>query len=275
LQRFGSTTVLAAILESRPMQSWTLKQSIDGKNKERIYEMISNLAAMIAFDLQSSISANSWKSLKHYTNALDAYYKYSLLKNPDFLSFAANESIKAIRSEKRYKKPYDLLNVLELTYINIGRSNDAIEYSKKAFGQDFSSPYAWFNQGSILFYLEKYDHAIEAYNTAIEIDPQYAEAWNDEGTAHHSLNRYEDAIKAYNKAIEIDPQYAETWHNKGTALHSLNRYDDAIKAYNKAIEINPQYTEAWHNKGTALNGLRRTDEANAAFAKAKELGYTG
>jgi tetratricopeptide (TPR) repeat protein len=41
----------------------------------------------------------------------------------------------------------------------------------------------WYNKGNDLLHLDKYDEAIQAYNKAIEIDPQYAYAWNNEGFA--------------------------------------------------------------------------------------------
>ena len=35
------------------------------------------------------------------------------------------------------------------------------------------------------------------------------------------MGRSEEAIQAFDKAIEIDPQFAMAWNNKGDALNSL------------------------------------------------------
>ncbi len=44
------------------------------------------------------------------------------------------------------------------------------------------------------------------------------------------LKRYEEAIEAYEKAIEINPQYTDAWYNKGFCLSELKRYEEAIEA---------------------------------------------
>jgi tetratricopeptide (TPR) repeat protein len=45
--------------------------------------------------------------------------------------------------------------------------------------------------------------------------------------------------QAFDKAIEINPQNSLAWYNKGITLRHLNKYEEAIKAYEKAIESNP------------------------------------
>ncbi|GIU71488.1 MAG: hypothetical protein KatS3mg003_0967 [Candidatus Nitrosocaldaceae archaeon] len=129
--------------------------------------------------------------------------------------------------------------------------------------------YLYGAKGYALTKLQRYEEAIEAYNKALEINPNYAEAWNNKGYALAKLQRYEEAIEAYNKALEINPNYAEAWNNKGYALDELQRYEEAIEAYNKALEINPNYAEAWNNKGIALDELQRYEEAIEAYNKAR------
>jgi tetratricopeptide (TPR) repeat protein len=51
------------------------------------------------------------------------------------------------------------------------------------------------------------------------------------------LGRYEEAIEAYNEAIKIDPQFAFAWNNKGLALSSLGRYEEAEQCFQRAIEF--------------------------------------
>ena len=133
----------------------------------------------------------------------------------------------------------------------------------------------WNNEGAVLNGLGKYDEAIQAYEKAIEINPQYALAWNGKGVALSVQGKYDEAITAFDRAIEINPQDASAWNNKGNALDSQGKYDEAIQAYDKAIEIDPQMATVWNNKGRALKSFGRTAEADAAFSKAKELGYNG
>ena len=66
------------------------------------------------------------------------------------------------------------------------------------------------------------------------------DAWSNTGLALGNLNKYEDAMEAFDKAIEINPQDSDAWYNKRLALTKLNKYDEAMKTYDKAIEIHPQ-----------------------------------
>ncbi len=130
----------------------------------------------------------------------------------------------------------------------------------------------WYNKGIALYGQGKYDEAIQAFDEAIEINPQNADTWNNKGTALANLGKYDEAIQAFNEAIALDPKYAYAWYSKGNALVNLGKYDEAIKAYDKAIEINPRDARAWNNKGYALKMLGRTTASDLAYAMAKELG---
>ena len=115
----------------------------------------------------------------------------------------------------------------------------------------------WYNEANALLNQRKYDEAIQACDSAIQIDPQDAGAWNIKGLAlynlsHYNQSKYDEAIQAYNSAIQINPQYTEAWNNKGLALLDQGKYDEAIQAYNSAIQINPQDEIAWNWKGIAL-----------------------
>ena len=55
----------------------------------------------------------------------------------------------------------------------------------------------------------------------------------------YNLNKYEEAIECYDKAIQINPNYSNAFNIKGHALYNLNKYEETIECYDKAIQINP------------------------------------
>jgi tetratricopeptide (TPR) repeat protein len=67
------------------------------------------------------------------------------------------------------------------------------------------------------------------------------------GNALKDLGKLDEAIQAYNKALAIKPDYAEAFNNMGNALKEQGKLDEAIEAYNKAISIKPDYAEAYNN----------------------------
>ncbi len=100
-----------------------------------------------------------------------------------------------------------------------------------------------------------------------------AEEWHDKGIALSRLGRYEEALDAYNKALEINPQYAKAWYNKGDALYVLNRYEETLEAYEKAVKLDPldQDAEVWSNISYALKMTGRDRESMEAFNVAYEM----
>jgi tetratricopeptide (TPR) repeat protein len=48
---------------------------------------------------------------------------------------------------------------------------------------------------------------------------------------------FKEAIEAYEKALEIKPDYYEAYYGIGVAYASSNKFKEAIEAYEEAIEI--------------------------------------
>lgn len=158
--------------------------------------------------------------------------------------------------------------------------NKVIEIGGKDVGDELLLSNAWSGKGYDLAMLGRYNESAEAFDKAIELNPQNAvHTWYANATALNASGLYSDAAKAYDKTIELSKDNitaAQAYNGKGSALFKLGRYDEAVKAYDNAIELFPSERmsgSTWYEKGIALKVLGRTDEAAAALARAKELGY--
>jgi tetratricopeptide (TPR) repeat protein len=58
------------------------------------------------------------------------------------------------------------------------------------------------------------------------------------GLAYTKLGRFEKALEAYEKAIEIKPDFDEAYYSMGIAYTLLNEFDKALEAYEKSIVLN-------------------------------------
>jgi len=154
-----------------------------------------------------------------------------------------------------------------------GKYDEAIQAYDEAIEIDPQYVGAWINKGSALYSQGKYDEAVQAFDEAIEINPQFAEVWYNKGSALHAQGKYDDAIKAFDETIRLNPDYAEAWYRKGTVLHLQEKYDEAIQANDEAIRLNPDYAEAWNNKGDALIVQSKYDEAIKAYDEAIRLNH--
>ena len=92
-----------------------------------------------------------------------------------------------------------------------------------------------------------------------------------EGVVHYEKGEYFQAIEDYDKAIALDPEYAGTYYNKGNAKYKLGQYFEAIEDYDKAIALDPEEATAFNNRGIAKRKLGRTQAAKADFQKACQL----
>src|SRR6478609_8228362 len=104
---------------------------------------------------------------------------------------------------------------------------------KRAEKKEEEEEKAEINKGITLAILGKYNEAIECFDKALEIKPDYFEARYLKGKALADLGKYDKAIECYDKALEIKPDYFEAWNDKGVTLVNLGRFDEAIECYNE------------------------------------------
>jgi len=180
------------------------------------------------------------KSSSHY-EVKQQYRKLALKFHPDRNQYSdAGEHFKeiseayAVISDPEKKQVYDQHGHAG---VNGRYSNDDIFRGAQGGGFDSNDVWGWRNKGGALYFLGKYDEAIECYDKAIEIDPNNSVVWNNKGLALNSLGKYDEAITSYDMAIKIDPNDADAWNNKGLALNSLGNDDDAKKCYDRSRKL--------------------------------------
>jgi serine/threonine-protein kinase len=123
--------------------------------------------------------------------------------------------------------------------------------------------------------------AIEYFNQAIEIDPQYALAYAGLADCYNLLDiwaglptneTFPRAKAAAQKALSIDDELAEAHTSLAYAIHTYEwDWPVAEREYKRAIELNPNYATAhqWYAEFLTANG--RFDEAANEGKKALEL----
>ena len=131
--------------------------------------------------------------------------------------------------------------------------------------------HAFFSIGCLLSEGGKAEKALDAYDTAIRLQPDYAEVYNNRGNIKNGLGCPDDAVADYDTAIRLNPHFAEAYYNRGTQKVLCEELNAAIVDYTEAIRIKPDYAEVYVNRGIAKVGLNRIDEAESDFQIALEL----
>jgi tetratricopeptide (TPR) repeat protein len=114
---------------------------------------------------------------------------------------------------------------------------------------------------------ESPERAIQAYQKAIEQNPNDARAYMWLGFAELTMDNKADAVGHLTTAVELDPSLADAFLKLGELEEEEGRFARALALYSDAIEGNPVINELLERKNTIEEmrqaSLSRLDNANA------------
>lgn len=90
----------------------------------------------------------------------------------------------------------------------------------------------------------------------------------------HAANRLELALELYERAILLRPEFPEAEYQRGTALVALGRLPEAEKAFRRAIELRADWSLPPAALGALLVHLQRFDDAAQFLERAIKLDAT-
>jgi len=142
--------------------------------------------------------------------------------------------------------------------------------------------YEYYLRGRGLFHRgvkATYDRALQMFDRAIEIDPNFASAYA--GITDLSAYAYmyygkdeadlKRADEASQKALELAPELAEAHTSRGNALSLQERYDEAEQAFETAIRLDPKLFEAHYFYGRCCWQQSKLHQASKHFERASEV----
>ena len=113
--------------------------------------------------------------------------------------------------------------------------------------------------------------AIDAYQNAIRIDPEYGRALTGLGAIFLNQRRLDEAQALFQKAIDIDPNHATALINLAMIEQMRGDMESAVARLRKVVAINPEYHEGYLSLGSVLASMKQFDEAIQHMLKAIEL----
>ena len=131
--------------------------------------------------------------------------------------------------------------------------------------------HGFFSIGCLLWEGGKTEKALTAYDTAIRLQPNYAEVYNNRGNIKSRLDSRDAALDDYDEAIRLNPNFAEAYSNRGSTKFRLGKYAAVLADLNVAIRLQPNFINAYANRGVAQLDLGNIDEARSDFQVALEL----
>jgi TPR repeat protein/Flp pilus assembly protein TadD len=156
-----------------------------------------------------------------------------------------------------------------------GRYEEAIEFYTLAIEAgdlpDRSLAYVHNNRGASYRNLNRYNEAIEDYDAAIRLNPDYATAFYNRGIAYDLKGFHSLAIDDFDTAIRLNPDLSDAYTQRGLAYVRDGRYDIAIENFSEAIRLDPESDSAYFNRGLAYQSKGESERAAADIKKSHAL----
>jgi tetratricopeptide (TPR) repeat protein len=117
-----------------------------------------------------------------------------------------------------------------------------------------------------------FNRASVDFTDAIGRDPSDAFlALSNLGNVDEEIGEHDRAIENYRRAIELNPGYVPAYYSRAGAYYAKGDYDQAIEDYGRAIGLKPNYVDAFNNRAIVYLAKGAVDKAIADFGAAIRL----
>jgi|GEM_PF-2063745 len=156
-----------------------------------------------------------------------------------------------------------------------GNYQEGIQYFNMALSlKDVNiTPMAYHGRALCFIRLGNIGLAMNDFDSAILLKPDYAEAWSNRGILKGQQGNSVEAIKDLSRAIDLNPDYGKAYTNRGIGYLSIGNPKLALPDFEKAIQLDSLNQEAWYLKAMSLIESGAKDEGCKSLNKAARLGF--
>jgi Tfp pilus assembly protein PilF len=127
------------------------------------------------------------------------------------------------------------------------------------------------NFGAILLRRSRLPAAIDEFQAALKIKPDYADAHYNLGNARVQQGNLTNGIHHFSKALSLQPGNVKALNNLAATLVILERYPEAIEKLKKALKINPTDPDLHRNLALVMKKQGDLEGAKQHFSRALEI----
>lgn len=144
------------------------------------------------------------------------------------------------------------------SYCNMDNYEDAIIDMTKALEIEPQTSLYYFCRGRFEYWAERYKEAVVDLTKGIELKPT-ENKYLFRANSYMELEEYNLALADFNSAIEIDSEFAKAYYRRGILYRKLEKLTEAEKDFKKAIELYPKYDDAMIELGLVRIQLGKKD----------------
>jgi serine/threonine protein kinase/Tfp pilus assembly protein PilF len=124
-----------------------------------------------------------------------------------------------------------------------------------------------------------HDQAIEEFNKALELDPNYGSALNTLAYTYSDIGNFDMALEYFKKYASVSPGDANPLDSMAELYFRMGRLDEAIAKYKETLEVKPDFFQTYWRVGYVYALKQDYDEAmkwvDKDIAAAPTLGAKG
>lgn len=268
---------------------WSDTYVRDISDVNKVFAIQSNIALIIASELHASITQTEKEIIETiHTTSLSAY-DFFLRAREEHTRYwrdnndkeALNKSIvlyrRAISQDSTYAKAYSGLTMALLERHILLKlpekhfSDTVLSLADKTISLDGQLDEAFLARARIQQWLGNYDRALEDYNRAIEINPNYAWAYREKGVIHlFDIKDYIKALRNIHKAVRLDrsADLAGNLRLLGNAYRWAGFFDKGNELLKEAVTLDNDSSKyfLWIGQTEAILG--KYDAAVSMYEKA-------
>ncbi|MEM9539285.1 MAG: DnaJ domain-containing protein [Cyanobacteria bacterium P01_E01_bin.42] len=134
-----------------------------------------------------------------------------------------------------------------------------------------ASEWDFYLQGIEKAIQKDYQGAIDNYNRAINLNPNFLEAYLKRGEAFYTLKDDRLVLGNCRQILQFFPNCAEAHYYQGRSRYRLGYVQSAIESYDRAIGCDANFAAAYYYRGVANHDLQEHFPAERDLERAAEL----
>ena len=212
----------------------------------------------------------------HVARAVSVFWKMT----PSDSETAITMLREAVQRHPNYAPAHSMLGFTLLVSGHMGwRSSEgdralAEHHARRAAELDDSDPWAHTALGYLAFTDRQTDKAVRHFQTALDLNPNFAAAYGYVGFALAFEGRSDEALSRFEQAIRMssrDPLNGFFLTGCSIAHYLAGRYDEAVKWAREALQLRPGFSGGHRILCASLAQAGQMEEAKSAMTTLRQL----
>ncbi|MFC0517168.1 tetratricopeptide repeat protein [Mucilaginibacter angelicae] len=147
----------------------------------------------------------------------------------------------------------------------------AVALSLTVKAQSNQDAVALVKEGVALHDQGKYSEAIEKYQAALKLDPNYPTAYHEMSFTLFSSGKAKEAIPYLEKLMKLDPKSGGAYDMLGSIYDDDNQPEKAIELFQKGLSVDPDYQRLHYNLSITYYRVKKYKESEDCAVDAIKL----